>query len=315
MTWNGSSARLVALIVLLVVAAVALRGALPGDDGRRPAQHPLTGVAALILIVALLAVSLVIVAVAVLARMRDPRASAAASAPPDWLRGGARPRWRLVVGIIAVAMSMAVLAVVVSRIDIAPPERSPAASTTAATSTGEPPVTSPTAASPEAAEPPAGRELMKVLYGTAIGFLVLVAVSSVVTARRNRRADRPHGVDDGHGPAAAAIEADPLVRAAEVGLAEVGDPSREPRAAIIACYAAMERELARVPAAAPRDFDTASEVLARAVEQDALHSDSAAQLVDLFEEARFSPHVMDEGHRESASAALQLVLADLQGQT
>ena len=90
------------------------------------------------------------------------------------------------------------------------------------------------------------------------------------------------------------------MRAAEVGLAEIADLSREPREAIIACYAAMERELANVPGAAPQDFDTPTEVLARAVEHHALHADNAVQLVNLFEEARFSPHVMNEGHREAA---------------
>ncbi|MGH3543813.1 MAG: DUF4129 domain-containing protein, partial [Mycobacterium sp.] len=81
--------------------------------------------------------------------------------------------------------------------------------------------------------------------------------------------------------------------------------------AIIACYAAMERELVHVPEAAPQDFDTPTEVLARAVEHHALHADNAARLVNLFEEARFSPHVMNEGHRETAVDVLQLVLAEL----
>jgi hypothetical protein len=102
-----------------------------------------------------------------------------------------------------------------------------------------------------------------------------------------------------------------LARAAEVGLAEVGDTSRDPRHAIIACYAAMERELARVPGAMPRDFDTASEVLDRAVAQNALQPDSATELVDLFDEARFSPHVMTEAHRDAAAAVLQRVLDEL----
>ena len=83
-----------------------------------------------------------------------------------------------------------------------------------------------------------------------------------------------------------------LARAAEVGLAEIGDLTREPREAIIACYAAMERELTRVPGAVPQDCDTPSEVLARAVDNRALRADSATELVELFEEARFSPHVM-----------------------
>ncbi|MGB6513541.1 MAG: DUF4129 domain-containing protein, partial [Mycobacterium sp.] len=81
--------------------------------------------------------------------------------------------------------------------------------------------------------------------------------------------------------------------------------------AIIACYAAMERELAYFPGAVPQDFDTPTEVLARAVEHHALHVDNAAELVNLFEEARFSPHVMSEAHRESALRVLQLVLAEL----
>jgi hypothetical protein len=51
--------------------------------------------------------------------------------------------------------------------------------------------------------------------------------------------------------------------------------------------------------------------LARAVEHHALHVDNAAKLVNLFEEARFSPHVMNEAHRESALRVLQLVLAEL----
>ena len=102
-----------------------------------------------------------------------------------------------------------------------------------------------------------------------------------------------------------------LARAAELGLAEIGDLNREPREAIIACYAAMERELANVPGAAPQDFDTPTEVLVRAVEHRALHADNAAQLVNLFEEARFSPHVMNEGHREVAVNVLRLVLAEL----
>ncbi|CNO39624.1 Uncharacterised protein [Mycobacterium tuberculosis] len=35
------------------------------------------------------------------------------------------------------------------------------------------------------------------------------------------------------------------------------------------------------------------------------------QLVNLFEEARFSPHVMNEGHRQVAVRVLQLVLDEL----
>ncbi len=75
----------------------------------------------------------------------------------------------------------------------------------------------------------------------------------------------------------------------------------------------MERELTRVPGAVPQDCDTPSEVLARAVDHHALRADSATQLVELFEEARFSPHVMNEGHRDAAVRVLRLVLTGAAG--
>jgi hypothetical protein len=142
--------------------------------------------------------------------------------------------------------------------------------------------------------------------------LLLIAAGMVVAARRRQciPTSPPAGVGFAEIPTGAA-ETDSLARAAELGLAEIGDLSREPREAIIACYAAMERELATVPEAVPQDCDTPTEVLARAVEHQALHADSAPRLVELFEEARFSPHVMTEQHRESAVQALRLVLADL----
>jgi hypothetical protein len=141
--------------------------------------------------------------------------------------------------------------------------------------------------------------------------MVLVVIGTVVASRRQRRDRRPYpGVDLDEIPAVPAVT-DSLARAAEVGLAEIGDLSREPREAIIACYAAMERELTRVPGAVPQDFDTPSEVLARAVDRRALRADSATELVELFEEARFSPHVMTEAHRDAAVLVLQRVLAEL----
>jgi hypothetical protein len=77
----------------------------------------------------------------------------------------------------------------------------------------------------------------------------------------------------------------------------------------------MEEGLANAPGAVPQDSDTPSEVLARAVEHGALRADSATELVDLFAEARFSPHVMSEGHREVAVRVLRLVLAELRSVT
>ena len=65
------------------------------------------------------------------------------------------------------------------------------------------------------------------------------------------------------------------------------------------------------PGATPDHTRLRSALAARAVEHRALGIDNAAELVNLFEEARFSPHVMNEAHRESALRVLQLVLAEL----
>ena len=83
------------------------------------------------------------------------------------------------------------------------------------------------------------------------------------------------------------------------GPAEVGDLSREPQEAIIACYAAAWSRPGQRSRCGAAESDTSSEVLARAVEHDAIHAASAGELVTLFAEARFSTHVMNEGHRES----------------
>jgi Domain of unknown function (DUF4129) len=155
-------------------------------------------------------------------------------------------------------------------------------------------------------------DMVGILLASSVPMLLIVIAAAVINARRRWRAATPatFAGDDVEFPVPAP-RSESLVRAAEVGLAEMADLSREPRQAIIACYAAMERELANVPGAVPQEFDTPTEVLARAVEHHALHADNAVQLVNLFEEARFSPHVMNEGHREVAVQVLQLVLAEL----
>jgi hypothetical protein len=142
--------------------------------------------------------------------------------------------------------------------------------------------------------------------------LVVILVGGVLLRIRGRR--RPaSALPEADQIARAAVPPGPgsLVLAAERGLAEVGDLSREPREAIIACYAAMEHALADAPGAAPQESDTPSEVLARAVEHEAIHAGSATELVTLFAEARFSTHVMNEGHREAAERVLRLVLDEL----
>jgi Domain of unknown function (DUF4129) len=75
------------------------------------------------------------------------------------------------------------------------------------------------------------------------------------------------------------------------------------RAAIIACYVAMEQQLASAGTA--RDAaDTPDELLARASGQGLVRGDAAARLTALFYEARFSTHPVPPARREDAQQAL-----------
>jgi Domain of unknown function (DUF4129) len=82
------------------------------------------------------------------------------------------------------------------------------------------------------------------------------------------------------------------------------------RAAIIACYAAMEQALARA-GAARAVADTPYELLLRAADRDLIRTDAATRLTALFCEARFSSHPMPPARRDDARQALNELAASL----
>lgn len=82
------------------------------------------------------------------------------------------------------------------------------------------------------------------------------------------------------------------------------------RAAIIACYVAMETSLAE-RGAARAVADTPDELLARARASGLVHGTAAARLTALFYEARFSSHPLGRGQRDAAEQALDELAAAL----
>lgn len=304
--------RVVALIVLLIAVAAALRGYLPAQEQPTHAE-PGSSRAALTFVVAALAGTLTLLAIAVVARLRDPRAVAPKSGDLSEMlgTGRGRPSWRVLLIGLGVIAAWLLLAMLLSRLWV-PHD-----------ATSSVPTATPDAQPPGQATPPRpgqhpqddSGDMFGILLAATIPMLLLLAAGTIIMSRRQWRPATPAATGD-------LADSDPetpmptgpsesLMRAAELGLAEMADPSRDPREAIIACYAAMERELANVPGAVPQEFDTPTEVLARAVERHVLHADNAVQLVILFAEARFSPHVMNEQHRDTAVRVLQLVLGEL----
>ena len=141
------------------------------------------------------------------------------------------------------------------------------------------------------------------LYGLIVVALLGAVVLSIWWARRFRPAGES-GDDE-------FIAEDPedLREAVESGrsaLLTIDDA----RAAIIACYLAMEASLAE-RGAARAIADTPDELLARAQATGIVRGTAAARLTALFYEARFSSHPLDRSQRDAAAQALDELAAAL----
>lgn len=312
---DKATGRVAALIVLLMLTGAALRGYLPpaGHAVHRPAtQSP----AVLVVVVGGLVTSLAIVTVAIIHRMRNRRSVAGSIGDLSTGASGdaKRPSWRVLLIGLALILLWLLIGWLLTR--LVGQHRLDGVSRRSEVSAGAPATartsaTSGTGAHPE--QPPQNPtgDGFRYLSWTVVAML-LAGMGVVVAVRYRRTGLMPPGATDEYPePDAARPGPQSLARAAELGLAEIGDLTREPREAIIACYATMERQLGNVPDAAPQDFDTPSEVLARAVQHHVLRSDNATRLVNLFAEARFSPHLMTEQHRDDAVRILRLVLDEL----
>jgi hypothetical protein len=157
----------------------------------------------------------------------------------------------------------------------------------------EPPATTlPDQSTPAAAVPAADPGLVPLLVaGLALAAMVGLAVAQLLADRRRRRPPRT-----------------PAERLVELLDDTLEDLEREPdpRRAVIAAWARMERGLAAVglprhPAEAP--FEYAGRVLESALARPA----SVHRLTGLFERAKFSRHAVGEDDRHQAIAALRAV--------
>ncbi|MGO4444372.1 DUF4129 domain-containing protein [Mycobacterium sp. 2YAF39] len=311
---DRSTQRVIAVIALMAVAALALRGHIPGVSGGGPLserERPQSNPAALVVVIAMVCAAVVIIGFAIIARLRDrtPRASSAGPLPRSSGAIG-RPSWRFTLVVLALVIGWLLLVLLLAR--LGGPAEEPSSATPAATDTTASAQDTASRSAPDSEpDPESDTNLVGYLIPPMLILMVVVVVGTAVVSRRQRTEAAQYFADEDDTSPSPPTAGESLVRAAEVGLAEIGDRTREPREAIIACYAAMERELTRVPGAVPQDCDTPSEVLARAVDNRALRADSATELVELFEEARFSPHVMTEAHRDAAVQVLERVLAEL----
>ncbi|MFM9034459.1 MAG: DUF4129 domain-containing protein [Mycobacterium sp.] len=305
MTRTKSRAARVALVVaLLLAAAVALRGRIPDLPPTTRAASS-DDPASLAGVIALLGVSMVVMAFAVFLR-RPQAAKAAAFEMRDFAGGGGgRLNVRLVLIALGLVLLWLAVFVAISQFRLVIDVDQAAPTPTAVPDSGQPVPSAP----PKLPQKPKSGVYQVLAIGTGV-LLVMMVAATVVAALRNRSKLPPVVITDAPGVGGSA-GATPLAAAAERGLAEVSNLGLAPREAIIACYAAMEDGLAGRPGSAPQASDTPSEVLARAVQSRVISPGGASTLVGLFTEARFSRHVMTEEHREEAERALRSVLGQL----
>jgi hypothetical protein len=140
-----------------------------------------------------------------------------------------------------------------------------------------------------------------ILYGLLIVVIVAAVVVSIWWSTRLRRPAAPLVIED-----VSTEELREAVQEGRAALARIDDA----RAAIIACYVAMERSLAD-RGTARGAADTPDELLGRAVAAGVVRGGAAGRLTELFYEARFSTHPVGAGQRDAASAALDELAGEL----
>jgi Domain of unknown function (DUF4129) len=256
--------------LLALVAMGAARGPL-GSGAGRPA-FPSDLVATLVLLLLVAAIATLVLAVVVLA--------------PD--RHLLRPR-RQRNGILAVLLPLALLLAVWLF-------REPIRLLGERMLDGPPVSTLPVLEAPEPSVTPAPPGPLPLLVaGLAVVAMAAIVAAGLLADRRRRVPPR--------------TPAERLVELLDDTLDDIErDP--DPRRAVIAAWARMERGLAaaglpRTPAEAPFEY------VARVLAASEVRPGSVHRLTDLFERAKFSRHTIDHAMRQEAVAALRAVRSDL----
>lgn len=141
-----------------------------------------------------------------------------------------------------------------------------------------------------------------------IAAAIALAAAAILAVRLIRNLP-PSGAISSAAPAPeAGIEDEALADALAAGRSALaGDDAR---AAIIACYAAMEDSLAGAGVMREQS-DSPTDLLRRATTHDAVDRSAAAALTDLFREARFSTHPLQDSHLSAAREALDTITASI----
>ena len=301
MTGRQQFARLLPVALLVVLVIVGLRGAVasPRWNGPLKAGGVAVGLALEVLLGVLLVITLRREAAA--RRVAEERSYAEVVADREDGEIGVPSALRYVLKWVLAASMVAVAAVLIANLHLhffiklrpLPVRLRPVVSGTA--------TPTPRGGSPAA---PFHIPLGPIMYALLVLALAAAVAISIWWSTRQRSPALP-------GRITGDVDTEELLDAVESGraaLAELDDA----RAAIIACYLAMERSLADRGAARGAS-ETPDELLARAAAAGVVRGAAAQRLTALFYEARFSSHPLGSGQRDAAKAALDELAVELHG--
>lgn len=143
-------------------------------------------------------------------------------------------------------------------------------------------------------------------------FLATLVAGLAWYALRVRMRRRTPDEDDDDDEGAPAHTAEDVVAALDAVLVELSDADRDPRRAVIACWVRLEQ--AAAAAGTPRHpGDTPTDLVSRLLRAHRVSADVLATFADVYREARYATHVVDEAMRNQARSALRRLRAELAG--
>ena len=143
-----------------------------------------------------------------------------------------------------------------------------------------------------------------------LGLIALVLVVLVVVALLRERRRRPGKGGRRKQPLAQPRTAEELVAALDAGLEELSDTDRDPRRAVIACWVRLEQ--AAAAAGTPRHpGDSPTDLVGRLLNEQRVDAAVLAALLEVYRQARYATHTVDDQMRRQARSALERLRADL----